>query len=54
MNAGRGNMRTGFEPAGRRKAKHRAASLVVGDAALRGTAGRSCPRLARPAKEGES
>ena len=54
MNAGRGNMRTGFEPAGRRKAEHRAASLVDGDAALRGTAGRPGPRLARLAKEGES
>ena len=54
MNAGRGNMRTGFEPAGCRKAKHRAASLVAGVAALRGTAGRPGPRLARLAKEGES
>ncbi len=54
MNAGRGNMRTGFEPAGRRKAKRRAASLVAGDAALRGTAGPSGPGLARLPKEGKS
>ena len=54
MNAGRGNMRTGYEPAAGRKAIHRAASLVAGDAALRGTAGRPGSRLARLAKEGES
>ncbi|MCY4470967.1 MAG: hypothetical protein OXC08_19805 [Thiotrichales bacterium] len=54
MAAGRGNMRTGFEPAGRRKAEHRAASLVAGLPALRGTGERPGPRLARLAKEGES
>ena len=54
MTAGRGYIRTGFEPAGRRKAEHRSVSLVAGDAALRGTAGRPGPRLARLAKEGES
>ena len=54
MNAGRGNMRTGFEPAGRPKAEQRAASLVAGDVAVRGTAGRPGPRFARLAKEGVS
>ena len=52
--AGRGNMRTGIEPAGRRKAEHRAALLVAAVAAPRGTAGCPGPRLARLAKEGES
>ena len=54
MTAGRGNMRTGFEPAGRRKAENRTASLLAGLPALRRTAERSGPRLARLAKEGES
>ena len=54
MSAGRGNMRTRFKPDRRRNAEHRAASLVAGDAALRGTTERSGPRLARLAKEGES
>ena len=51
MTAGRGNMRTGFEPAGRRKAEHRAASLVAGLPALRGTAERPAPPP-RAAREG--
>ena len=52
--AGRGNMRTGLEPAERRKAEYHAASLVAGLQALHGTAERPGPRLARLAKEGES
>ena len=54
MTAGRGNMRSGVEPAGRRKAEHRAASLAAGVAALRGTAEHPGPSLARLANEGES
>ena len=54
MTASRSNMRTGFEPAEHRKTEHRAAALVAGNTALRGTAERPSPRLARLAKEGES
>ena len=54
ITAGPGNMRTGLEPAGRRKAEHRAASLVAGLPALHGTAERPGSSLARLAKEGES